>query len=65
MIFLSIFQRLHWDFSSGFSSVISRIHFELILIDGTEFHLKCHSKNGIFINNNYAQMSSTTVLSKQ
>ena len=50
---------------SGSTAVVSRIHFELLLINGIEFHLKCLSKNGIFINNNYAKMSSTTVLPKQ
>ncbi|CAF3987097.1 unnamed protein product, partial [Rotaria sp. Silwood1] len=46
-------------------SVVSRIHFELLLINGNEFHLKCFSKNGIFVNNNYTKMSSTTILPKQ
>lgn len=49
----------------GSTAVVSRIHFELLLINGIEFHLKCLSKNGIFINNNYAKMSSITVLPKQ
>jgi hypothetical protein len=49
----------------GTTSVISRIHFELLLVNGIEFHLKCLSKNGIFINNNYTKMSSTIVLPKQ
>jgi hypothetical protein len=49
----------------GSTSVVSRIHFELLLVNGLEFHLKCLSKNGIFINNNYTKMSSTTILPKQ
>ncbi|CAF1085796.1 unnamed protein product [Rotaria sordida] len=53
------------DINMGSTAVISRIHFELLLINSIEFHLKCLSKNGIFINNNYAKMFSTTVLPKQ
>ncbi|CAF1254240.1 unnamed protein product [Adineta steineri] len=53
------------DVNMGSTSVVSRIHFELLLVDNIEFHLKCLSKNGIFINNNYAKMFSTTVLPKQ
>jgi hypothetical protein len=49
----------------GSTSVVSRIHFELILINGTDFQLKCLSKNGIFINNNYLKMSSISILPKQ
>lgn len=49
----------------GSTSVVSRIHFELILLNGTDFQLKCLSKNGIFINNNYLKMSSISVLPKQ
>jgi hypothetical protein len=49
----------------GSTSVVSRVHFELLLVNDIEFHLKCLSKNGIFINNNYTKMSSTTVLPKQ
>ncbi|CAF5073449.1 unnamed protein product, partial [Rotaria magnacalcarata] len=45
--------------------VVSRIHFELLLLNGSEFHLKCLSKNGIFVNNKYGKMSSTTILPKQ
>jgi hypothetical protein len=41
----------------GSTSVVSRVHFELILVNGTDFQLKCLSKNGIFINNNYLKMS--------
>jgi hypothetical protein len=53
------------DVNMGSTAVVSRIHFELLLINGIEFHLKCLSKNGIFINNNYAKMSSINVLPKQ
>ncbi|CAF3082531.1 unnamed protein product [Rotaria sp. Silwood2] len=53
------------DVNMGSTSVVSRIHFELLLVNGIEFHLKCLSKNGIFINNNYEKMSSTTILPKQ
>lgn len=49
----------------GPTSVVSRIHFELILFNGTDFQLKCLSKNGIFINNNYLKVSSISVLPKQ
>jgi hypothetical protein len=34
-------------------------------LNGTDFQLKCLSKNGIFINNNYLKMSSISVLPKQ
>jgi hypothetical protein len=44
---------------------VSRVHFELILINSTEFHLKCLSKNGIFINNNYTKLLATTIVPKQ
>ncbi|CAF3507135.1 unnamed protein product [Adineta steineri] len=53
------------DVNMGSTSVVSRIHFELILINGSDFQLKCLSKNGIFINNNYTKMSSITTLPKQ
>ena len=49
----------------GLTSVVSRVHFELILINGNEFHLKCLSKNGLFINNNYTHVSSRTILPRQ
>ncbi|CAF1237374.1 unnamed protein product [Rotaria magnacalcarata] len=53
------------DVSMGSTPVVSRIHFELLLLNGSEFHLKCLSKNGIFVNNKYGKMSSTTILPKQ
>jgi hypothetical protein len=56
---------LYFSFFLGSTSVVSRIHFELILLNGTDFQLKCLSKNGIFINNNYLKMSSISVLPKQ
>ena len=45
--------------------MVSRTHFELILLNGTDFQLKCLSKNGLFVNNNYLKMSSISVLPKQ
>ncbi|CAF5035171.1 unnamed protein product, partial [Rotaria magnacalcarata] len=53
------------DVNMGSTSVVSRVHFELILVNGTDFQLKCRSKNGIFVNNNYSKVSSITVLPKQ
>ncbi|UJR27282.1 hypothetical protein I4U23_008577 [Adineta vaga] len=53
------------DINMGSTSVVSRTHFELILINGIDFQLKCISKNGIFINNNYTKTSSLTILPKQ
>ncbi|CAF1010458.1 unnamed protein product [Rotaria sordida] len=53
------------DVNMGSTSVVSRIHFELILVNGSDFQLRCRSKNGVFINNNYTKMSSITVLPKQ
>ncbi|CAF1025320.1 unnamed protein product [Rotaria sp. Silwood1] len=53
------------DVNMGSTSVVSRIHFELILVNGSDFQLRCRSKNGIFINNNYTKMSSITLLPKQ
>jgi len=64
-ILFSYFLLLIIFFFVGSTSVISRIHFELLLVNGIEFHLKCLSKNGIFINNNYTKMSSRIVLPKQ
>ena len=49
----------------GSTSLVSRVHFELLLVTGTDFQLKCLSKNGLFVNNNYMKMSATTVLPKQ
>ncbi|CAF1098862.1 unnamed protein product [Adineta ricciae] len=53
------------DVNMGSGSVVSRSHFELILLNGTDFQLRCLSKNGIFINNNYTKDSSVTLLPKQ
>lgn len=49
----------------GSTSVVSRTHFELNLLNGTDFQLKCLSKNGIFVNNNYLKNSSISILPKQ
>lgn len=57
LVFLHLFK--------GSTSVVSRIHFEILLINGNEFHLKCLSKNGIFINNNFTPMSTSSILPKQ
>ena len=46
----------------GSSDVVSRIHFELLIVNMNEFHLKCLSKNGIFINHNFIKTSSTILL---
>lgn len=53
------------DINMGSTSVVSRTHFELILLNGTDFQLRCLSKNGIFVNNNYLKNSSISILPKQ
>lgn len=58
-------QHRHVDVDMGTTSLVSRIHFEILLTSGTDFHLKCLSKNGIFMNNNFIKTMATTVLPKQ
>ena len=49
----------------GSSSLISRVHFEILLLAGTDYQLKCLSKNGLFINSKYVRAAGASILPKQ